>query len=149
MRLLLPLLAAREMSLDASTNDMPPAIDRIAGAAPSPEDETARHEIIDRAGRAVHAAVQTLDARERMIVEERFMTEDPPTCRSSARASASARSVSASSRSAPGRSSGASFRSSRSLYLPDATKENRSRSGRRHRTRQQARPDATRRASRT
>src|SRR6185503_19553408 len=79
VRLLLPLIAGREMSLDASTNDMPPAVDRLAGSMPSPEEETARHEIAERAGIAVHAAVDHLDARERMIVKERFMTEDPPT----------------------------------------------------------------------
>jgi RNA polymerase sigma-32 factor len=79
VRMLLPLLSAREMSLDASTHDMPPAIERLAGVSPSPEEEAARHEIIDRAGRAVNSAVATLDARERMIVKERFMTEDPPT----------------------------------------------------------------------
>ncbi len=79
VRLLLPLIAGREMSLDASTNDMPPAVDRLAGSMPSPEEETARHEIAERAGSAVHAAVEHLDAREQMIVKERFMTEDPPT----------------------------------------------------------------------
>src|SRR5688572_27519973 len=79
VRLLLPLIAGREMSLDASTNDMPPAIDRLAGALPSPEDETAKREIRERAGSAVHDAVDHLDAREQMIVKERFMTDDPPT----------------------------------------------------------------------
>jgi RNA polymerase sigma-32 factor len=79
VRLLLPLISGREMSLDASTNDMAPAVDRIAGSLPSPEEETAKREIAERAGSAVHAAVAHLDARERMIVKERFMTEDPPT----------------------------------------------------------------------
>jgi RNA polymerase sigma-32 factor len=32
-----------------------------------------------RANDAVHAAVEHLDERERMIVRERFMKEDPPT----------------------------------------------------------------------
>lgn len=79
VRLLLPLLGAREQSLDASVNDMPPAIDRLASKAVSPEDEASRDEIAAQAGKAVRAAVCDLDARERMIVEERLMKEDPPT----------------------------------------------------------------------
>lgn len=79
VRLLLPLLSAREVSLDANVNDMPPAIDRLPTTDLSPEDEASRHEISAQAGRAVRAAVEELDERERMIVTERLMTEDPPT----------------------------------------------------------------------
>ena len=79
VRLLLPLLAGREVSLDAGTNDMPPAIDRLPTTAMTPEDEASSHEITAQAGRAVRAAVEELDERERMIVKERLMTEDPPT----------------------------------------------------------------------
>jgi RNA polymerase sigma-32 factor len=79
VRMLLPLLSGREVSLDASTNDMPPAIDRLPSASPTPEDDAARSEIRARASRAVRAAVQELDERERMIVEARLMAEDPPT----------------------------------------------------------------------
>lgn len=79
VRLLLPLLSAREVSLDANVNDMPPAIERLPTTALSPEDEASRHEITAQAGIAVRAAVEELDERERMIVKERLMTEDPPT----------------------------------------------------------------------
>ncbi len=79
VRLLLPLLAAREQSLDVSVNDMPPAIDRLPATSVSPEDEAARGEISARAGKAVQAAVGDLDDRERLIVQERLMKEDPPT----------------------------------------------------------------------
>lgn len=79
VRLLLPLLGAREQSLDISVNDMPPAIDRLASREVSPEDEASRVELAAQAGVAVRAAVGDLDARERMIVEERLMKEDPPT----------------------------------------------------------------------
>lgn len=79
VRLLLPLLSGREVSLDASTADMPPAIDRLPTSAPSPEDEASRDEITAQAGVAVRAAVGELDAREQMIVKARLMTEDPPT----------------------------------------------------------------------
>lgn len=79
VRLLLPLLAGREMSLDASTSDTPAAIDRLPSAELSPEDEASRGEISEQAGRAVRAAVGELDEREQMIIKARLMTEDPPT----------------------------------------------------------------------
>jgi RNA polymerase sigma-32 factor len=79
VRLLLPLLAARETSLDAGVGDMPPAIDRLPSASMSPEDEAAGHEISAQAGIAVRAAVGELDEREQMIIRARLMTEDPPT----------------------------------------------------------------------
>jgi len=79
VRLLLPLLSAREASLDASTNDSGPATERLPGAGPSPEEEAAHSEILAQAGRAVHRAVEHLDPREKMIVRERFMKEEPPT----------------------------------------------------------------------
>ena len=77
--MLLPLLAGREVSLDASVNDMPPAIERLEGTTLSPEDEASRVEMNVQAGLAVRAAVGELDAREQLIVKERLMTEDPPT----------------------------------------------------------------------
>ena len=79
VRLLLPLLAGREMRLDASMNDMYPAIERIASASPTPEDEASRDEVREQAGVAVSKAVGCLDERERMIVKARLMNEDPPT----------------------------------------------------------------------
>jgi len=78
-KLLLPVIAARELSLDATIGDLPPAIDRIANDGPTPEESAARGESAMRAKVAVSAAVDTLDERERMIVRERFMNEDPPT----------------------------------------------------------------------
>ncbi len=79
VRLLLPVLSGRETSLDAAVNDLPPAIDRLAAASPSPEDEASHDEVIAVAGRAVRDAVDVLDDREKMIVRARLMTEDPPT----------------------------------------------------------------------
>lgn len=79
VRLLLPLLGAREVSLDASVGDMPPAIERLPSTAMSPEDEASGHEIRAQASHAVRAAVSHLDEREQMIVKARLMTEDPPT----------------------------------------------------------------------
>jgi RNA polymerase sigma-32 factor len=79
IRLLLPLLAAKEMSLDANTNDTTAATERLPGTMPTPEEEASRHEITLQAGKAVNVAVDHLDDRERMIVRERFMKEEPPT----------------------------------------------------------------------
>jgi RNA polymerase sigma-32 factor len=77
--MLLPLLAAREASLDASTPDVGPAIDRMASPGPSPEDESSSRETEALAEDAVGRALATLNDRERMIVRERMMAEDPVT----------------------------------------------------------------------
>ena len=79
VKLLLPIMSAREASLDASTNDAAPASERIAGSSPTPEDEASHSEILAHAGGAVKRAVEHLDPREKMIVRERFMKEEPPT----------------------------------------------------------------------
>jgi RNA polymerase sigma-32 factor len=76
---LLPLLAAREMSLDAKTNDLPPAIDRIEAQAASPEDEAGANEVRSHARRAVTVAMRDLSERERLIVRERMMNDEPTT----------------------------------------------------------------------
>jgi RNA polymerase sigma-32 factor len=79
VKLLLPIMSAREASLDASTNDATPASERIAGSSPTPEDEASHSEILAQAGGAVKRAVEHLDPREKMIARERFMKEEPPT----------------------------------------------------------------------
>jgi RNA polymerase sigma-32 factor len=77
--MLLPILAGREASLDARTDDRGALIDRIAGAAPTPEDEASAHERLGRTRAAVGDALQVLTDRERMIVRERLMTDSPRT----------------------------------------------------------------------
>lgn len=79
VRMLLPILAARETSLDAASFDGAPATERVAGTLPSPEEDASRSEIRRHAGKAVNDAVEHLDAREQVIVRARLMTEDPPT----------------------------------------------------------------------
>ena len=76
---LLPLLMARETSLDANTNDMPPAVERMSGGLPSPEDTAGANEVRDRARVAVTAALRGLTDREQLIVRERMMTDEPVT----------------------------------------------------------------------
>jgi RNA polymerase sigma-32 factor len=77
--MLLPLLAAREASLDARTDERGAMIDRIAGATPTPEDEASAHERLGRTREAVVDALRALTERERMIVRERLMTDSPRT----------------------------------------------------------------------
>jgi RNA polymerase sigma-32 factor len=76
---LLPLLASHETSLDARTDERGAMIDRLAGTAPTPEDEASAHEHRGRARSAVLEALRDLTDRERMIVRERLMTDDPCT----------------------------------------------------------------------
>jgi RNA polymerase sigma-32 factor len=79
VRLLLPLIANRETSLDARSGDHATVLERLASASASPEEETARGQVRARASEAVRTAVAHLDERERMIVRERFMSDDPVT----------------------------------------------------------------------
>jgi RNA polymerase sigma-32 factor len=76
---LLPLLAAREASLDAHGDEHGSMLDRLAGASPSPEDEASASESRGRARGAVVEALGELTDRERMIVRERLMSDDPRT----------------------------------------------------------------------
>ena len=77
--MLLPVLAAREASLDTSTADQGPAVDRLASSDPSPEEWSSRREAKARAHKAVTRALGTLNDRERMIVRARMMADDPTT----------------------------------------------------------------------
>jgi RNA polymerase sigma-32 factor len=77
--LLLPLLAAREASLDADTGDRGRMLDRVAGPSPTPEEEASAHERHVRTRAAVKRAMRHLTERERMIVRERLMSEEPRT----------------------------------------------------------------------
>jgi RNA polymerase sigma-32 factor len=77
--MLLPLLAAREASLDASTPDSTPIVDRMPSNAPTPEDEAGSKEMSKRARAAVDEALGALSDRERMIVKARMMNDEPLT----------------------------------------------------------------------
>lgn len=79
VRQLLPLLAAHETSLDASIGEGPSLLDKLSGAAPSPEDDVQAAEGQRVAQTAVSAALAHLSDRERTIVRERLMSDDPVT----------------------------------------------------------------------
>jgi RNA polymerase sigma-32 factor len=76
---LLPLLASRETSLDARTDEHGAMIDRLEGAAPNPEDDASSEERRGRARSAVDEALRDLTEREQLIVRERLMTDEPRT----------------------------------------------------------------------
>ena len=77
---LLPLLERRETSLDLSVGEGgSPMVDRMMSEGPDPEEATLRGETRSRAGRAVGEALAELSDRERMIIEERLLREDPVT----------------------------------------------------------------------
>ena len=76
---LLPLLAAREASLDARIDDHGALGDRLAASSPTPEDEAAAHERQGHASEAIGEALLGLSDRERMIVRARLMSDEPRT----------------------------------------------------------------------
>jgi RNA polymerase sigma-32 factor len=76
---LLPLLAAREASLEARTDDQSAIGDRLASSRPSPEDDAAGAERRGRASAAVSEALLGLTDRERLIVRARLMSDEPRT----------------------------------------------------------------------
>jgi RNA polymerase sigma-32 factor len=77
--ILLPLLAAREASLDATSPEGGSIAERVSSPTPTPEDEAGATELRTRAGVAVKEALRALSDRERMIVRERMMTDEPVT----------------------------------------------------------------------
>lgn len=76
---LLPLLLSRDVSLDATTESGGTAVERLADDASSPEETAAEDEEAARTSEALHQAVRELPAREREILERRWLTEEPLT----------------------------------------------------------------------
>ncbi len=76
---LLPMLVARETSLDATVGDMGPAVDRLAANDASPEEDADAKESRARAKVAVADALKGLTDREQLIVRERMMSDEPAT----------------------------------------------------------------------
>ncbi len=79
IEMLLPVLAAREASLDATSGDLPGIGERMAARGDSPEEEAGAHERRAHAKEAVEAAMRELNARERLIIEERMLADEPTT----------------------------------------------------------------------
>jgi RNA polymerase sigma-32 factor len=76
---LMPLLQARDVSLDERTPDGFAAIDRLPSTAPSPEEDVATSEEKRKVEVALGIAVSELPPREREIMTVRWLTETPET----------------------------------------------------------------------
>ncbi|MGH7282976.1 MAG: sigma-70 family RNA polymerase sigma factor [Polyangiaceae bacterium] len=79
VEMLLPVLAGREASLDASVPGEQKMGDRIAATTATPEDEAAGHEARDQVKEAVTRALRDLTDRELLIVRKRLMSDEPIT----------------------------------------------------------------------
>jgi RNA polymerase sigma-32 factor len=76
---LMPMLRARDTSLDATFDGEAPAIDRLADEGIGPEEELSRATLQSKARTAVADAIAQLPAREQTIVRERLLVDDPIT----------------------------------------------------------------------
>lgn len=78
---LLPLLMARDVSLDRTTGpeDTSTPAERLASTARSPEEEACVADESARISEALHQAVDELSPRERQIMRRRWLTETPMT----------------------------------------------------------------------
>lgn len=78
-RKLWPILTQRDFSLDAETDERGPAVGRLRDVAESPEDAFARAEEISGVREKLGAAMELLSARERRIIEQRLLVDEPRT----------------------------------------------------------------------
>jgi RNA polymerase sigma-32 factor len=76
---LLPILSAREASLDVPSPEGIAPLDRLPSNIDTPEDEASSHESGRIAQAAVATALGRLSDREQTIVRERLMSDDPVT----------------------------------------------------------------------
>ena len=77
-----PVLTQRDFALDASTDERGPAVERLHDGADTPEDAVVRAERISGVRAKLDEALAALSERERRIVEERLLTEEPRTLES-------------------------------------------------------------------
>jgi RNA polymerase sigma-32 factor len=77
---LLPLLMARDVSLErAPTDDGKAPMDKLADESRSPEDEACLADERRQLRAALHKVVAELSPRERRIVRQRWLTDEPKT----------------------------------------------------------------------
>lgn len=82
VRRLLPMLKARDVSLDASYDGESPALDRIAYDDPAIDDSIHAERFRADAKERVKTALSRLPEREAMIVRERLLVDEPATLES-------------------------------------------------------------------
>ncbi|MFO0759992.1 MAG: sigma-70 family RNA polymerase sigma factor [Byssovorax sp.] len=76
---LLPLLMTRDVSLERSPEEGAAPVDRLAASGPSPEDEACQADERAHLQTALRQVVSELSPRERKIVRQRWLTDDPKT----------------------------------------------------------------------
>jgi RNA polymerase sigma-32 factor len=77
---LLPLLMSRDVSLERSpTEDSQAPVDRLAAGGRSPEEEACLSDEREHLNAALEKVVAELSPRERRIVRQRWLTDDPKT----------------------------------------------------------------------
>ncbi len=76
---LLPMLRARDVSLDATFDGESPQIDRLAADGPTPDETVWAERFRAQAAERVRRALDRLPEREAMIVRERLLVDDPVT----------------------------------------------------------------------
>jgi RNA polymerase sigma-32 factor len=77
---LLPLLMARDVSLERSpTDDGKAPVDRLAAEGRSPEEEACAADEREHLHAALETVVAELSPRERRIVKQRWLTDEPKT----------------------------------------------------------------------
>ena len=78
-RKLWPLLGNRDVSLDMRYDDRAPAIERLRAPTDTPDEWVTRRDTIDRVRARLGLAFEALSDRERSIVEQRIMSDEPRT----------------------------------------------------------------------
>jgi RNA polymerase sigma-32 factor len=76
---LLPLLMARDVSLDRQTPEGDVPLDRLASPLPSPEEEACRDDERRQMSSALRQVVAELSPREQKIARARWLTDEPMT----------------------------------------------------------------------
>lgn len=77
-----PLLAQRDFALDATYDERGPAVDRLMDSMETPEEQLAAHQVAAGVRAKLGEALSLLSDRERRIVEQRIMAEEPRTLES-------------------------------------------------------------------
>jgi RNA polymerase sigma-32 factor len=76
---LLPLLTARDVSLDKTNPEGDAPLDRLASPLPSPEEQACANDEHAQVSSALRRIVAELGPREKKIAETRWLSEEPRT----------------------------------------------------------------------
>jgi RNA polymerase sigma-32 factor len=78
-QMLWPLLTQRDFALDASVDDRAPAVERMHARGETPEDIVVRAQEVSGVRARLGAAMSLLSERERRIIEDRVLSDEPRT----------------------------------------------------------------------